>query len=106
MNKALSILLVIATTAVVVPIARSVGTATPPPGISQSDWIPLGDAAGFVITTAAGDLHKGLRAEPTTVKGYFMARREGAWVRVDSSPDYETHPADCPNARRSPVYGL
>jgi hypothetical protein len=97
MNRALSILLVIAITAVVVPIARSVGTPTPPPGISQSDWIPLGDAAGFVIAAAAA---------PNTVKGYFMARREGAWVRVDSSPDYETHPADCPNARRSPVYGL
>ena len=105
MNKALSILLAIAITAIVVPIARSVGTATPPPGILQSDWIPLGDAAGFVIT-AAGDLRKGLRAEPNSVKGYFMARREGAWFRVDSSPDYETHPADCPNARKSPVYGL
>ncbi|HEV7613116.1 MAG TPA: hypothetical protein VGO37_14645 [Steroidobacteraceae bacterium] len=106
MNKALSILLVVAIAALVVPFARGVGSPSPPPGISERSWIPMGEAAGFVITDIASDFRKGLRTESSTMKGYFMARREGAWFRVDSSPDYEAHPAECPNARRSPVYGL
>jgi hypothetical protein len=35
-----------------------------------------------------------------------MARREGTWFRVDSAPDYQAHPAECPNARHTPLYGI
>jgi hypothetical protein len=95
MNKALSIVLAAAIAAGAVPFARSIEAPSPPPGISTNNWIPMGDAAGFVITTLGNDL-----------KGHFMARREGAWFRVDSSPDYETHPAECPNTRSNPLYGI
>lgn len=95
MNKALSFLLVIAIAFGVVPYASSIGAPSTPPGISDSNWIPMGDAAGFVITNTGND-----------VKGYFMARREGTWFRVDATADYEAHPAVCPNARRTPLYGL
>jgi hypothetical protein len=106
MNKALSIVLAAAIAAGAVPFARSIEAPSPPPGISTNNWIPMGDAAGFVITTLGNDFHKGLRSEPNIVKGHFMARREGAWFRVDSSPDYETHPAECPNTRSNPLYGI
>lgn len=40
---------------------------------------------GFAITAIGDDL-----------KGHFIARRESI----------ETHPAECPNARHSPLYGI
>ncbi|HXA36127.1 MAG TPA: hypothetical protein VNW26_07325 [Steroidobacteraceae bacterium] len=95
MNKALSILLAIAIAAVVAPVASSL--PSPPPGIAEGTWIPMGEAAGFVITGSAAS---------NSLKGYFMARREGIWFRVDSTPDYEAHPTICPNARRNPLFGL
>ena len=97
MNKALSILLAIAIAALVAPFASSIGVPSSPPGIAEGTWIPMGEAAGFVITGSG---------ESSSLKGYFMARREGIWFRVDSTPDYEAHPAVCPNARRNPLFGL
>ena len=106
MNKALSVLLAIAVMAGIVPLARSIEASSPPPGISTSNWIPMGEAAGFVITGVGDDFLKGFRTEAKTVRGHFMARREGTWFRVDSAPDYEAHPAECPNARHTPLYGI
>ncbi len=64
MNKALSVLLIIAVAAGIVPLVRSIEASS------------------------------------------LTARREGASLRVDSAPDYEAHPADCPNARHTPLYGI
>src|ERR1700722_1202487 len=106
MNKALSILLVIALAAGIMPLARSIEVSSLPPGVATGNWIPMGDAAGFVITGVGNDFLNGYRNEPNMVKGHFMARREGTWFRVDSAPDYEAHPAECPNARHTPLYGI
>ena len=62
MNKALSVFLVMAVLAGIVPLARS-------------------------------------------IEGHFMARRAGTWFRVEPAR-YESHPADCPNARHTPLYGI
>ena len=102
----LAIAVVTAFAAGVVPLARSIEAANSPPGIASGNWIPMGDAAGFVITNTGNDFRRGLRTEPNVVRGYFMARRDGSWFRVDSAPDYEAHPAECPNARHNPLYGI
>lgn len=50
----------------------------------------MGDAAGFVITDTANDL----RSEPNVIKGYFMIRHAGSWVKISASPDagvYKAH---------------
>jgi hypothetical protein len=71
----------------VVPNARSLGAPAVPPGVTASDWIPLGDAAGFVVAredsarTAISPLNG-------TVRGYFMVRRAGRWFRIDATPEY------------------
>jgi hypothetical protein len=70
-----------------VPLARGLGAPATPPGITADHWIAMGDSAGFVITDTANDLHDGLRSEPNIVKGYFMIRRTGTWVRISAGPD-------------------
>jgi hypothetical protein len=69
------------------PYARSLGTPSPPPGVSADDWIPLGDSAGFVV---AHDNSMPAVTNPSagTVKGYFMVHRKYRWLRVDAVPDY------------------
>jgi len=93
MNKALGVLLLVAIAAVIVPYAQGLGTPSPPPGIAADNWVAMGEAAGFVITKADNDFRQGLRSEPNSLKGYFMIRVKGAWVRVDTTAGYETHPA-------------
>ena len=71
----------------VAPYARSLGMPAPPPGVSADDWIPLGEAAGFVIAhdnSAAAATNWGAG----TVKGYFMVHHTNTWLRVDATPDY------------------
>jgi hypothetical protein len=93
MNRTLRVGLVAAIALGVVPYALSIGTPSPPPGISADKWVAMGDAAGFVITDVGNDLRNGLRSEPNTMRGYFMVRHKDSWVRVDVSPGYETRPA-------------
>ncbi len=64
MNKALSVLSIMAVAAGIIPLARSIEASS------------------------------------------LLARREGTSLRVDSAPDYEAHPAECPNARHTPLYGI
>lgn len=73
----------------VMPLARSLDAQSTPPNVNANEWVPIGDAAGFVITHRAfGDA-----PVPGSVKGYFVVRRSGAWLRVDSQPDLKTTPA-------------
>jgi hypothetical protein len=94
MNKFISIVLIGAIVVGIAPYARSVGTPSPPPGISADNWVAMGESAGFVFTSSGNDLHQGLRSEPNTMKGYFMVRHKDFWVQVDVSPGYETRPAN------------
>jgi hypothetical protein len=93
MNKALSVLLLAAILAGIVPFAHSLGTPSPPPGIAADNWVPMGESAGFVITKADNDFRHGLRSERSALKGYFMIRLKGTWLRVDTAAGYEAHPA-------------
>jgi hypothetical protein len=83
MNKVFGLLIATALVVGIVPYARSVDTPVLPPGISASNWVAMGDAAGFVITNS----------RTASLKGYFMARRGGTWVRIDSAPEDAFHPA-------------
>jgi hypothetical protein len=71
----------------VAPYARSLGSSSPPPGVSANDWIPFGNAAGFVIASG-NSVPTATNPVAGTVKGYFMVRRKDSWLRVDSAPDY------------------
>lgn len=94
MNKALGLISAAAIAVAAIPSARSLGAPEAPPGITTDHWIAMGDAAGFVITDTANDLRNGLRSEPNVVKGYFMIRHAGNWVRISASPEagvYKAH---------------
>jgi hypothetical protein len=69
-----------------IPYARSLGGANIPPGISEKNWVPMGQAAGFVVTGSGNDLREGLKDSPNVMKGYFMIYRKGVWARVDPTP--------------------
>jgi hypothetical protein len=72
----------------IVPYARSLGTPEPPRGVAADHWVPMGDAAGFVITGDASDPKQGLRVGGSgQVKGYFMIRRGASWSRISNEPD-------------------
>ena len=86
MNKILSLLLVATIAITAIPYARGLGTPEAPPGIAADHWIPMGEAAGFVITDTANDLRNGLRTEPNVVKGYFMVRPAKTWIKVEAGP--------------------
>jgi len=87
MNKILGLILVAAIAVAAMPFARGLGAPETPPGIAADHWVAMGDAAGFVITAAANDLRNGLRTEPNVIKGYFLVRHDGKWVKIESSPE-------------------
>jgi hypothetical protein len=94
MNKILSLLLVAAIAIAAIPYARGLGTPQAPPGIAADHWIAMGEAAGFVITDTANDLHNGFRTEPNVVKGYFMVRPAKTGVKIEAGPQsgvYQTY---------------
>jgi hypothetical protein len=72
-----------------IPAARSLGTPPLPPNISADNWIPLGDAAGFVITRSS---FAESRPAAGTIKGYFVVRQGNRWLRVDSRAELEVQP--------------
>jgi hypothetical protein len=92
MNKILSLLLLSAILIAVVPHAHGLGTPEAPAGITADHWIPMGEAAGFVITDTANDLRKGLRTDRNVVTGYFMVRRGRSWMRVEPGSDPGVYP--------------
>jgi hypothetical protein len=88
MNKVFSLLLIVAIAVGIVPYARSLGSPERPRCVVADHWVPMGDAAGFVITGDASDAKKGLKEGGNSqVKGYFMIRRGGAWSKVSNEPD-------------------
>lgn len=88
-------------------------SATPsdrPPGIDAKNWIALGPNFGFLIDPTWTGLQSAaqssppdppialppdrtamyvgadLRSGPRTLRGYFIARHDGAWVRLAAIP--------------------
>ncbi len=68
------------------PNALSSDNSSVPPGISADNWIALGADAGFVVTN--GDSLIGSADSAGVAKGYFMLRRAGIWLRIDTTPDF------------------
>jgi hypothetical protein len=88
MNKVFGLLLIFAIAIGIVPYAHSLGTPEPPRGVAADHWVPMGDAAGFVITGDARDPKQGLKEGGSgQVKGYFMICRRGSWSRISNEPD-------------------
>jgi hypothetical protein len=95
MNRIVAPLLIGAAVVGIMPLARSLDAQSTPPNIKASEWVPIGDTAGFVITrNAFSDA-----PAPDSVKGYFVVRRSGTWLRVDSEPDLKTTPANVDHGR-------
>ena len=88
MKKLYGFILALATAAIVIPHAHGLGTPSPPPGISASDWIPLGEDAGLVIAHAHSPIDMS-KSTAGTVKGYFVVRRAHRWLRVDTASGYD-----------------
>jgi hypothetical protein len=96
MNKMLGLLLLSAIVIAAVPHALGLGAPDAPAGVPADHWIPMGEAAGFVITDTANDFRKGLRTDPNVVTGHFMVRRGRSWMRVESGSDPGVYPARLP----------
>lgn len=86
MKRAMPVLLLAAlATLAFMPAARAVGSSAParPPGISASSWVPLTRDLGAVIEQRMPDRDSDGRSLPAAL-GYFVARRNGHWLRLDS----------------------
>ena len=57
-----------------------------PPGVSEANWIPIGDKVGFVITPAVAN------HDPAVLAGYFLAWHGNAWKRIDSEGGFRFQP--------------
>jgi hypothetical protein len=69
--------------AIALPLALAQGDVSPPRGVPFDHWVPMGPDVGFVLTRLEPD-----PADPRikTLKGFFMARYDGQWLRMDSDP--------------------
>ena len=85
MNKIIGLVLATALVLGVGPHALSSDVPALPPGVSAENWIALGDGAGFVLTN--GDSLIGSTSSVGVAKGYFMLRRAGIWLRIESARD-------------------
>ena len=91
MKKVFGLALVTAIVLGIVPHARGIDAPMVPPGIDAGSWVPMGDSAGFVISNR--DSPTGSASPVGVVRGYFMVRRSGTWLRVDAAPGYSVLPA-------------
>jgi hypothetical protein len=74
---------------VIRPIREQAPCGAPlPPNVSCDRWVALGLDWGFVVVAAEPSSSAGVARKEPTVEGYFMARRNGVWVRLepDSRP--------------------
>lgn len=85
MNKVIGVMTATAVMVGVFQYAVSADAPPLPPGISADNWIVLGDRAGFVMTNS--DSLIGSTTSVGVARGYFMLRRAGVWLRIDSTPD-------------------
>jgi len=100
MNRTTALLLAAAVVGGIIPYAARSGNApSAPPGVAAHNWIAMSEQAGFVITGGANDASNGLRSEQNVVKGYFMLRRDGVWLRVEPGPAPGVYPTEYRTAR-------
>lgn len=72
-------------TFIILPAAHAAGSSAPsrPPGVTASSWIPITQGLGAVIERPMPDRYSGGRQMPSAL-GYFVVRRDGHWLRLDS----------------------
>ena len=56
-----------------------------PPGVAASEWIPMGENAGFVVLSGSAN-------HPERLTGYFLAKHGNTWKRLDSQGAFEFQP--------------
>jgi hypothetical protein len=57
-----------------------------PPAVLESNWIPIGDKVGFVVTPGLPT------ADPNLLAGYFVAWHGDSWKRIDSAGAFQFQP--------------
>jgi hypothetical protein len=81
MKKAPVLVLVGSALALALSFASAQPDVSRPPNVAASDWIPLAQDAGFVVT--GGNSQTATLGLAPAVSGHLMARRNGKWVRLD-----------------------
>lgn len=83
MARAIPLLVALALAALPIMPAHSATALNWPPGVSASARVPISDSLGFVIQqkrpARAGE-------QLPTALGYFVVKRDGHWLRLDSLP--------------------
>jgi hypothetical protein len=62
------------------------GQPPEPPPVLASNWIPISDKIGFVVTPEAAG------RDPSVLAGYFVAWHENSWKRIDSGGPFQLQP--------------
>lgn len=57
-----------------------------PPAVLESNWIPIGDKVGFVVTPGLPT------TDPGVLAGYFVAWHGDSWKRIDSAGAFRFQP--------------
>jgi hypothetical protein len=57
-----------------------------PPTVPDDNWIALGEGVGFLIVQESES--DGI----PSLRGYFLARHDGSWKRLDSEGGFRTIP--------------
>jgi hypothetical protein len=80
-------LVIVAVCALVLLTSLVVGQDQPPlpPGVAASEWIPIGENAGFVVLASSAKSSERL-------SGYFLAKHGNTWKRLDSQGAFEFQP--------------
>jgi len=83
-----------------IPNARGALGMERPPGVAEQAWVPMGDAAGFVVTGKASSRNaptqrdSALSIPRPALRGYFAVKRGSTWYRLDTVPEPGALPAN------------
>jgi len=86
MKLAMPVFLLAALMALVfIPAAQAAGPSRPdrPHGVVSTSWVPITHDFGAVIEDRMPDRYSGSQRLPSA-RGYFVVRRDGHWLRLDS----------------------
>ncbi len=56
-----------------------------PPGVEASDWIPLSETAGFLVTPEKAPAYQPPGGRQV-LTGHFFAKKKGQWFRLNVAP--------------------
>ena len=85
MKSTISRILLVACLCTLCFVAGAQPQSVSPPGIAADRWLPITPTLGFVIT-GGGTPGMPPSSAVSTVTGYFMAVKDGKWIRLDVEP--------------------